>query len=305
MFIPRKVDRQRAEQIEPLGTKFKFWFTENGTRCLFKAEERGTGEDWAEVVACHLCALLGLPHVEYELAEDWDGDRYIQPGVACPNMAPDPVSLFLGNVLLPFVQPDYPRDQKRKVHAYTVEAVAGVVRLLDPPDAKAMTSVPAEVSTAMDVFVGYMMLDAWIANQDRHHENWGALLTGDRFRLAATFDHGASMARNETDEIRQRRLTTKDRGFSVATYAGKAKTPFFGASPTTGNLTTMEVYEAFAAEAPAAALAWKARLRDISDAQVQAVLDEVPNKRMTSVAKQFTAQLLGVNRERILQGKDV
>lgn len=42
---------------------------------LFKAEDRGTGEDWAEVVACHLCALLGLPHVEYELAAEYDGQQ--------------------------------------------------------------------------------------------------------------------------------------------------------------------------------------------------------------------------------------
>ena len=50
------------------------------------------------------------------------------------------------------------------------------------------------VFTASDVFVGFILLDAWFANQDRHHENWGAL-RDDVLRLAPTFDHGASLAR--------------------------------------------------------------------------------------------------------------
>jgi hypothetical protein len=78
MFPIHRIDRSTAEAVEPLGTKPKFWFTANGRRMLFKAEERGTGEDWAEKVACHLCELLGLPHVHYELAEEYDGPQYIR-----------------------------------------------------------------------------------------------------------------------------------------------------------------------------------------------------------------------------------
>jgi hypothetical protein len=53
---------------------------------LFKAEDRGTGEDWAEVVACHLCGLLGLPHIEYKMAAEYDGEHYLRPGVVRENM---------------------------------------------------------------------------------------------------------------------------------------------------------------------------------------------------------------------------
>jgi hypothetical protein len=42
------VDSRNAEAIEPLGTKRKFWYLDGEKRMLFKAEERGTGEDWAE-----------------------------------------------------------------------------------------------------------------------------------------------------------------------------------------------------------------------------------------------------------------
>ncbi len=50
MFAIQKVDQSQAEDIEYLGTKRKFWFSRGNQRYLFKAEERGTGEDWAEKV---------------------------------------------------------------------------------------------------------------------------------------------------------------------------------------------------------------------------------------------------------------
>ncbi len=75
MFPIRKVDQLQAEDIEYLGTKRKFWFTSDGQRYLFKAEERGTGEDWAEKVVCELARCLGIPHVEYELAHEYDRQK--------------------------------------------------------------------------------------------------------------------------------------------------------------------------------------------------------------------------------------
>lgn len=74
MYRVFRVDTRNAVAVEPLGTKRKFWYSDGQRRMLFKAEERGTGEDWAEKVACQLCELLGLPHVHYELAEEYDGD---------------------------------------------------------------------------------------------------------------------------------------------------------------------------------------------------------------------------------------
>jgi hypothetical protein len=56
MFQTIRVDRSAAEAMEWLGTKRKFWFSRAGVRWLFKAEERGTGEDWAEKIACELAA---------------------------------------------------------------------------------------------------------------------------------------------------------------------------------------------------------------------------------------------------------
>ncbi len=52
-----EVDRESADDLEQLGTKRKFWFRhfpDEAIRWLFKVEERETGEDWAEKIACEL-----------------------------------------------------------------------------------------------------------------------------------------------------------------------------------------------------------------------------------------------------------
>src|SRR5436190_24219951 len=100
MFPTFRVDRGAAEAMEWLGTKRKFWFSREGSKWLFKAEERGTGDDWAEKIACELAAKLSIPHVSYELAEEFEGDAYLQPGVVCPDFAAAPQTLILGNQLL-------------------------------------------------------------------------------------------------------------------------------------------------------------------------------------------------------------
>jgi hypothetical protein len=98
------------------------------------------------------------------------------------------------------LDPAYPAHESRKykVREHTVGAVADVMCRLAAPSNFWMSGVPPGVDTALGIFVGYVMLDAWIANQDRHHENWGAL-QDDQLRLAPTFDHGASLARNLSD----------------------------------------------------------------------------------------------------------
>jgi hypothetical protein len=248
MFPIRKVDQGQAEDIEYLGTKRKFWFTSGGQRYLFKAEERGTGEDWAEKIVSELCRLLGIPHVEYDLAYEFEGETAIQPGVICPTFAPRPLSLILGNQLLVRRNPAYPAADEKKygIREYTVDAVADVVAALRPPSPEWMGGSPAGVTTALGVFLGYMMLDAWVANQDRHHQNWGAILQAGMLRLSPTFDRGASLARNLTDEDRKSRLETRDKNRTVEHFAGKARSGFYATPKDDKTMLALDVFQKFA-----------------------------------------------------------
>jgi hypothetical protein len=163
-----------------------------------------------------------------------------------------------------------------------------------------MAHVPPGVESALDVFVGYVMLDAWISNQDRHHENWAAL-RDDQLRLAPSFDHGAALARNLSDQERNERLTTKDRNRTVEAFAAKARSAFYG-EPSAGRaLGTVDAFRAFASQAPPAKAAWLDRLTVVQPGPVTHIIDAIPDKRMSGIAKQFTLKLLLVNRQRLGQ----
>jgi hypothetical protein len=303
MYPIVQVDSSRAVELEPLGTKRKFWYTDGSRRVLFKAEERGTGEDWAEKLACELCTLLGLPHVHYELALDTHSQH---PGVVCESCATGYTGLALGNQLLLERDSFYPANegQRYRVCQHTVEAVIAVLATVSLPPMPWAIHLPLGVLSALDVFAGYVMLDAWIANQDRHHENWGALRQGLEVFLAPSFDHGASLARNLSDAERQERLETRDTGRQVPSFARRARSAFFGGPSEKRPMTTLEAWHAFAARAPRANAAWLDRLRQVSESAIREIVRNVPPQRMSGICQEFTVRLLVENQARILTGAE-
>lgn len=218
-------------------------------------------------------------------------------------MAPAPRSLVLGNELLLARDPDYPHGKRFKVRQHTVEAVADILSALHPPAPEWLASAPSGVQSALDVFVGYVMLDGWIANIDRHHENWAAVWhpEASMMRLAPTFDHGAALARNLLDSDRAERLTTKDRNRTVAAFAARGRSEFFASADDAKPLELREAFRAFAAAAPRAAAAWLERLRSLDRAAVWDIVESVPRARMSETCQRFTVELLMVNQARLLE----
>lgn len=299
MYPIMRIDPSLNLMHEQLGSKRKYWIRVGGVRVLFKAEERGTGEDWAEKVACELAELIGLPHVHYDLAVE-NGTQ--TPGVICASCAPPPLQLVMGNQILPLLDNEYPTDGKVKerAKAHTINAVATAIGFLDPPPAEWLTRVPEGIKTAADVFVGYLMLDAWIANQDRHHENWAAMMDANGLYLAPSYDHGAAMARNITDEARQMRLTTADRAARVGAYARRARSAFFDEQDDARRLSTHDAWLAFAQTRQDAARIWLERLGEVGITTMDGILGEIPPQRMSAVCRQFTLKLLESNQHLLL-----
>lgn len=292
---------QPAEDPEQLGTKTKFWYTgEHGRRMLFKAEERGYGEDWSEKVVCELAQILGIPHVHYEMAFD---ETAKAPGVVCEMMLQPGQILVHGNTMLQRLDPAYPHKVMR-VSAHTVEAVFDVVRRLDVPGERWAGGLPPGIKTGLDVFCGYLLLDAWVANQDRHHENWAAIFDGERLTLAPSYDHGSALARNVGDQRKAERLRTNDLGYSVAAFAARARSRLFAAATDERALTALEAFARFAARAPSAAAVWRNRLAEVDEKTIAGILAQVPPDRLSAVGSEFTLQLLLENQKRILATRE-
>ncbi|WP_242044731.1 HipA domain-containing protein [Anabaena azotica] len=209
---------------ETMGSKYKFWFQhEQLGYCLYKQARQNIGEDWAEKVASELSELLGLPHATYHLAETWEGHR----GVVSAYFLPPGGTLVHGNEILTPIVPNYPTCATYGVSQHTIDIVVQVIEALDVGLPIAWTP-PSGIQKAVEVFVGYLLLDAWIGNGDRHHENWGFVRykvdSTETIHLAPTYDHGSCLGRDLTDEKRQKR--------SVEAYVNKCYSAFYNSLKT-------------------------------------------------------------------------
>ncbi|MDA2930621.1 HipA domain-containing protein [Acidobacteria bacterium AH-259-O06] len=296
MFCIITVPDDAADLTEPLGTKPKFWFRNNdGVECLFKERTRNTGEDWSEKVACELCSLLGLPHASYDFAT-YRGRK----GVVSPTFVPDRGRLVPGNELLASLVKAYPGKRFFGVSQHTLRLVLKIVKL-DAVQVPLGYEPFSGVDSAVDFFVGYLMLDAWIANQDRHHENWALIVTRERTtHLAPSYDHASSLGRNETEANREDRLTTRDVGRSMERYVERAKSAFFASPSGKKPMPTLEAFQEAAKLRPEAAKSWIERLEQVSSRETRSIFEQIPEGRITSVAIEFAQKLLELNRQRIV-----
>lgn len=316
MYPIIQVADEAPEQPEQLGTKWKFWYWGDGNqRWLFKEGRPNTGENWAEKVCCELCALLGIPHGHYEFAV-WKDHH----GVVTPTFVPEGDRLILGNELLAKFVADYAGKRRVRAHKHTLARVMAVIRGsarfgVKVPSPDGVSSVirpipidmplgyesPAGVKTVSEVFVGYLMLDALVGNQDRHDENWGLILSSNgSLTLAPTFDHASSLGRNEQDAERLDRLTTRDQGRSVERYVERAKSALYravGEKP----LTTLAAFQDAAKLVPEAGKYWLQRLEATNIADYRRIFDNVPATEITEPARDFALRMLEINRIRLLQ----
>ena len=297
--VPADVHREQ----EQMGTKFKFWY-EDGQHgyCLFKEGHPNTGEDWAEKIAAALCEPLELPHAVYKLAV-WR-DKH---GVITPNFLAADESLVPGNEVLFGRDESYPREQRYKVRQHNLKNIFTTFEPLQVQLPR--ETAPPEITTAQQIFLGYLMLDAWIGNTDRHHENWALIQHSENgvvtYRLAPTHDHAASLGCTLRDEERHERLTTKDQNRTVAAYAQstKARSAIYADEDNTRPLPLLDAFRlasSYNRQNREAAKIWKARLGNVTMAQLQEVFARLPAERISNWGKEFALQMLATNRQRLL-----
>lgn len=284
---------------EYLGTKDKFWFKHENLDYLYKQARPNIGEDWAEKVAAELCEILGIPHAEYELAETWEGKR----GVASLKFLQEKAgeALVNGNELLAAIVPNYNTSATYGASQHTIDVVLkalGNESIKLPP----AWTAPSTIKTAVDVFAGYLLLDAWIGNGDRHHENWGVIskkmmpAATETIYLAPTYDHASSLGRELSDVKRQKCL--------VEAYANNCYSAFYRSIGDSKTLRTCEVFTYVARIYPKAANVWLERLGSISTAKISEIFNGIPSSRISPIAIDFAQKILEYNQRRLLNLKE-
>jgi len=199
--------------------------------------------------------------------------------------------------------PTYERAGARFVRTrqHTIDAVAGVV---GAPDVLIPFGwvAPAGVTSPLDVFAGYLLLDAWIGNADRHHENWALVYrVADGTRaLSPTFDHASSLGSHETDAVSSARLESGDAGYRVDAYVARprVRSPFFASATHAAGLSPLDAFHAWSQRSNSDP--WVDRLRGITGDEIAEVLSAAPAPQMSGPSRDFAAAILQANRERIL-----
>ncbi|MCS2166561.1 hypothetical protein [Scandinavium manionii] len=293
-----------ASDLEQLGTKEKFWFYYSHDKVnpqLFKYSRPGTGEHWSEKCAAELCHLLNIPHASYDLAKC--NDRF---GVVTQTVSPVGFRMVMGNEVLHSSTAEYPQpfeagEKPVRVREHTVTRVLGCLdkdSILPPPSDYDLNGL-----NAADVFCGYLLLDALISNQDRHHENWAILLnneTGKQF-LCPTYDHAASLGREMLDDERNERLTTKDTNRQIPCFVRKARSELFKTKTDKKPLFTVEAFQQAVEGRTAARDHWLGKLSALTEDAIADVFNQVPASCISDAARQFATLMVMENRRRLLE----
>jgi hypothetical protein len=284
-------EQMSQAQEEVMGTRIKFWFNHPQLgHCLFKYIRPDTGEDWSEKIAFELCKLLDLPSAQYELGETADGGR----GVIGVNFLAKSEALVHGNEVLSGMIPNYPTLAKYKAYQHTIGSIMEAIEENSvgfPPS----WTAPRSFTDARDLFVGYLLLDAWIGNGDRHHENWGFIRRQNfepSIYLAPTYDHASCLGRELSDAQRQKK--------SVESYVNRCKSAFYLNEEDRKSPTVLELFEYAVRQYPQACREWLSRLEQISEQQIDLILQAFPASRLSEAAANFAFKILLFNKKRLL-----
>ena len=138
------------------------------------------------------------------------------------------------------------------------------------------------------MFAGFLVFDAWIANTDRHAENWAVLTCkrNGRRTLAASFDHGSALASGSQDE----QLETAD----VEQFARRG---FAGRFEDGKHVPLVDLALAAVARTGGRAQEWLRKLHDLEPSEIERVISRIPE--MSDVRRRFVVDLLLINQRRL------
>ncbi len=283
-----------VEQVETAGRGTNTWLSgPNGGRWLHKLTrvrpDRREGQDWAEKISAELGTLVGIPTAQIELAR-----RAGTPGCISADLKPGVAwELQAGSVLIAEFVPSFiPKSRSRQGHN-----LANVERSLRATLPPVGLEVPDGL-TAFDLFCGYLLFDAWIANQDRHVENWSVLRgPSGTLRLAPSYDHGSTLGFNLTDTRLKEFLRDPE---ALATWLGRGRAEKFE----DGRQTSLVdfAHQALSMTPSATWDYWRDRFGSITEGDWVRIVEATPE--MSDPARTFVDRMLHVNLRRLLDAGD-
>lgn len=283
---------------EPAGQEEKKWIVEpkTGLKWLFKppTEKNGfrQGEDWTEKVSSELAELIGVPCAQVQLA-DLSG----RVGSISRNLRPQRWEMQAGSLLLSEGNPNY-QPGSMNVKGRPGHSLTRIKQLLDGMGAPPGCEYPSEFG-AFDVFAGFMVLDGWIANRDRHDENWSILLPPPGLSsprlLCASYDQAGGLGYNVREEVCVTRLRQND---GVLSWCLRGTAYRFEHDPAVGAITLVDhAIKALELVSADTRSFWMERLMSVTQDTATELLARVPN--LSDHCRSFASEILRINQRRM------
>ncbi|MCV7044175.1 hypothetical protein H7J08_05745 [Mycobacterium frederiksbergense] len=273
---------------EPLGGKEKFWIVApDGNEYCFKyarSDPDGTnvrGEDWAEWAVHHLAGLISVP-TAVVIPGQHDGRR----GSLSRAVWHEREQLIHGNELLTRQNPVYDATAERENPGYTVDAVRAALDGVAAP-----TVWESPLISGFDAWAGYVMLDAWVAGRDRHHENWAAINQSGSLRLAPSYDHGNALGFQESEKQAAKLAEDDER---LARWSRKGCSFHFAGKPPLVDVANTALQMA----GDAVQSYWRSKLAAVTLDSVVEIFEQIPY--LSDQGRRFRIKLLAHNQERIV-----
>ena len=283
-----EVESDWTTNKEDLGSKTKFWYTEpdETVHWLFKYPRDNTGEHWAEKIASELSECLDIEHANVELAQ-FERKR----GSVSESFANEDHELIHGNQLLEWVVQGYHPERKFGQSGHTLDNIWQVMDyvFLDSEG----------VDRAKSQFSEYVILDALVANTDRHHENWGLIrkYENDSWRdsIAPSFDHASSLGRELPDPHRDRLLMENE----VGKYVEKGRGAIFWREDDRHGPSPLELARLAIESYPKYFYPALAKLDGLNKNLIAELVNRVNDEWMSHSAKKFAITLMHYTLEQL------
>lgn len=292
------INKEQKDSLEPLGTKEKFWFLHESINNLFKVGRSNTGEDWVEVVVSEMCSIIDIPHAQYSFAKYKDLN-----GTVTPSFVPEGGRLIHGNELLvrayKAIDIEYNEGTFYKLREYNLKVIHAVLKNKDISPAFDVVKYD-NFETAFDMFIGYLVLDCLVSNQDRHHENWGLIVYDKMVFLAPTYDHASGLGSKEHDLKKEKRMIGDDPRVTVKKFVERAKTPFYDKNKL---LSTYESVELCAKLDKKMTLHWLTKIEDLNLDTIRDIFTRIPESLISSISSDFAIEMVKENKDRLLELK--
>ena len=243
------------------------------------------GEDWAEKVAYEVAKTIEIPAARTELATTVRRrDSQAVTGSMSRDFRPRRWQRSPGAALLDEHDEEFDRDTCRG------HSLAGIRTVLDgvhgPPESQYANWA------AFDVFAGYLLFDAWIANTDRHPLNWAVIQSPDgSVHLSPSFDHGSAFGSGGGEGHIATTLAS-----GVENWCTRGRATRFD---TAGITTLVDLAgDALGLAGPAAREHWRRQIAQVEAVSCDNIVARIP--KLSESTRSFICEVLNINRRRLL-----